>query len=191
MRFGWIGRIIYIVWGYSIFCIGETQSGLQDMDLPIYSRSAFGPCGPGLHFGLVPRDLGVMLGAYGGLGKWACEPIFQTPSKIYSILFSLGQINSYIFNIFKIKLLSLLLFPFPLSLFVIDDAVQNQTRPLPYLLLPPLLHPPLATNTNPNLFSFRPSQSPSPATLSQKIQNPHPLSLCYKPKFQIKVYFFF
>ena len=83
MRFGWIGRIIYIYilfWGYSIFCIGETQSDSQDMDLPIYSRSAFGPCGSSLHFGPVPRDLGIVLGACGGLGEWACEPIFQTPS---------------------------------------------------------------------------------------------------------------
>ena len=80
MRFGWIDRIIYIVWGYSIFCIGETQYDLQDMDLPIYSRSAFGPRRPSLHFGLVPRGLGIALGAYGGLGEWACEPFFQTPS---------------------------------------------------------------------------------------------------------------
>ena len=80
VRFCWIGRIIYIVWGYSIFCIGETQSDLQDMDLPIYSRSAFGPSEPGLHFGLVPRGLGIALGAYGELGEWACEPFFQTPS---------------------------------------------------------------------------------------------------------------
>ena len=47
---------------YSIFCIGETQSNLQDMDLPIYPRSAFGPSGPGLRFGLVSRGLGIALG---------------------------------------------------------------------------------------------------------------------------------
>ena len=48
--------------GYFIFCIGETQSNLQDMDLPIYPRSAFRPSGPGLHFGLVPRGLSIALG---------------------------------------------------------------------------------------------------------------------------------
>ena len=47
---------------YSIFCTGETQSDLQDMDLPIYPRSAFGPSGPSLRFGLVSRGLGIALG---------------------------------------------------------------------------------------------------------------------------------
>ena len=47
---------------YSIFCIGETQSDLQDMDLPIYPTSAFGPSGPELLFGLVLRGLGASLG---------------------------------------------------------------------------------------------------------------------------------
>ena len=61
MRFGWIGRIIYFR-SYSIFCTGETQSDLWDMDLPIYPGSAFGPSGPGLRFGLVSRGLGVALG---------------------------------------------------------------------------------------------------------------------------------
>ena len=47
---------------YSIFCTGETQSDLQDMNLPIYPRSAFGPSGSSLHFGLVLRGLGIPLG---------------------------------------------------------------------------------------------------------------------------------
>ena len=71
---------IYIVLGLFYFLYWEIRSDSQDMDLPIYSRSAFGPCRPDFHFGPVPRGLGIVLGAYGGLGEWACEPIFQTPS---------------------------------------------------------------------------------------------------------------
>ena len=62
MRFGWIDKIIYIVRGYSIFCTGETQSDLQDMDLPIYPRSAFGPSGPGLCFGVGVEGPGYFIG---------------------------------------------------------------------------------------------------------------------------------
>ena len=37
---------------YSIFCIGEIQSDLQDMGLPNYPRLAFRSSGLGLRFGL-------------------------------------------------------------------------------------------------------------------------------------------
>ena len=61
MRFGWIGRIIFR--GYSIFCTGETQSDLLDMDLLIYPRSSFRPSGPGLRSRLMQRGLDTILGA--------------------------------------------------------------------------------------------------------------------------------
>ena len=78
-RFDWICRIIYCL-GYSIFCISETQSDLQDMGFPIYPRSSFGPNGLGLSIGLLPWGLGITLGAFGGHREWAFELIFQTPS---------------------------------------------------------------------------------------------------------------
>ena len=48
---------------YSIFCIGEMQSDLQDMGLPNYPRLAFGPREMGLRFGLAQRGLDISLGA--------------------------------------------------------------------------------------------------------------------------------
>ena len=51
------------------------------MDFPIYPRLAFGPRGPGLRFGLVPKGLGIALARHSfGLGEWDGEPIFLTPS---------------------------------------------------------------------------------------------------------------
>ena len=51
------------------------------MDFLIYPRSAFGPSGSGLSVGLLPRGLSIALGTFGGLGEWAFELIFQTPSE--------------------------------------------------------------------------------------------------------------
>ena len=60
------------------------------MDLSIYPRSTFGPSGSGLRFGLLPRGLGIALGAYGGLGEWAFELIYQLKLG-WSVWASLGR----------------------------------------------------------------------------------------------------
>ena len=72
--FGWMGNTSFKE--YSIFCIERIWVDWPGTDLPIYPRSYFGPGESGLCFGLIWKGLGIVLGAYGRLGEWACEPIF-------------------------------------------------------------------------------------------------------------------